>query len=514
VTEALAATSHPLATNAALAVLQRGGNAMDAAVAAAAVLAVAEPQATGIGGDCFVLYAPRGQGKVFAFNGSGRAPNAATCDWYREHGFATMPMTGVHSVSVPGAVDAWCRLIDDHGTRELAELLEPAIRYAEQGCVVPDRVVFDWRTMVELLAADENAKRIFLPAGRAPEPGEPHRQPELAGTLRTIAREGRKGFYEGRVAEDIVAYLRNLGGLHTLDDFAATRGDYVEPLRGTYRGTDILQMPPNNQGIVALMMLNILAGFDLGKLDPAGAERFHIEAEAGRLAYRDRDALVGDQDRVPAPIEKLLSQPYAEALRARIDLNRAADLPPPKLRTSDTVYLCVVDRDRNAVSFINSVYKPFGSGLVSPKTGVLLQNRGASFRLDPKHPNCVAPRKRPMHTIMPGMAMKGGRVLMPFGVMGGDYQPVGNVHVLTNMLDYAMDPQAAIDGPRAFHTGVAFEVERSVPAATVAGLERKGHTVRVTLRPHGGGQAIMIDWEKGTLTGGSDPRKDGCALGY
>lgn len=513
--EAMVATSQPLATAAALDALRAGGNAMDAAVTAAAVLAVVEPQSTGIGGDCFVLYVPKGQGEVIAFNGSGRAPQAATTDWYRSQGFQAIPTYGVHAVTVPGAIDAWCRLLQDHGKRGIDAALAPAIRYAEGGYVVHDRVAHDWSHCVELLSADPNAARIMLPGGRPPLAGEIHRQPQLGETLRRIAREGRKGFYEGVVAADIVAHLRSHGGLHSPEDFAGAAGDYVEPVRANYRGVDVFQMPPNNQGLTALLMLNILSGFDLGKLDPLGPERLHLEIEAGRLAYRDRNALIADQDQVEVPVAEMLSADYAEKLRRRIDRNRAqTDLPPPLMRKSDTVYLSVVDRDRNAVSFINSTYFHFGSGIMSPKTGVMLQNRGSSFRLDPKHPNCIAPGKRPMHTIMPGMAMRDGRSLMPFGVMGGDYQPFGHVHLLTNILDFGMDPQAALDFPRVFYGGDTALVERGVPAASAEGLRRRGHQVETAPEPLGGGQAIRIDWEAGTLTGGSDPRKDGLALGY
>ncbi|MEA2779219.1 MAG: gamma-glutamyltranspeptidase / glutathione hydrolase [Rhodospirillaceae bacterium] len=515
VSEAAAATSHPLATLTAIEALRDGGNAVDAAVAAAAVLAVVEPESTGIGGDGFMLYAPSGSAEVIAFNGSGRSPKAATPEWYREHGFDSIPTFGPHSVTVPGLVDAWARIVADHGTRELGALLQPAIRYAENGYVVLDRVAFDWAYEAERLAADPDAARLLMPQGRAPRPGERLRQPELAATLRRIAEKGRDGFYLGPVAEDLVGHLRSLGGLHGLEDFAEAAGDYVEPIHTTYRGVDIHQIPPNNQGLTALIMLNILSGYRLGEHEPLGADRLHLEIEAGRLAYRDRNALIADPTKVEVPVGEMLSMGYADRLRERIDLKRAiTDLPPPLLRKSDTVYLCVVDRDRNAVSLINSIYHSFGSGIVGPRSGVVLQNRGASFRLDPRHPNCIAPRKRPMHTIMPGMAMRDGRAMMPFGVMGGDYQPFGHVHLLTNLLDYGMDPQAALDCPRVFHSEGLVEVERGIPSQAVAGLEAKGHRTVAIDEPLGGGQAILIDWQAGTLTAGSDPRKDGCALGY
>lgn len=514
-TDGMAATSHPLATLAAVDMLRAGGNAMDAAVTAAAVQAVVEPQSTGIGGDCFVLYCPNGGGDVLAFNGSGRAPAAANVDWYLEKGFDRIPAGGPHSVTVPGAVDAWCRLLEDHGRKGIADALAPAIHYAEHGCVVHDRVAFDWADPETDLSADEHAARIFLPGGRAPIAGDVHRQPELATTLRKIARDGRAGFYAGETADDLVSRLQALGGLHTLDDFGSTRGDYTTPVSTSYHGYDIHQMPPNNQGLTALMMLNVLSGFLPGGLDPNGAERLHLEIEAGRLAYRDRDNLVGDQDHVAVPVKELLSRDYADRLRAEIDRDRAmTHLPRVALPGSDTVYISVVDRDRNAVSFINSTYFSFGSGIVGPKTGIVLQNRGTSFRLDPRHPNCIAPGKRPMHTIMPGMVTRNGRALMPFGVMGGGYQPFGHVHLLTNMFDFGMDPQEAMDAPRVFYNDDMVSAERSVSAETVEGLRRRGHKVTAPHEPLGGGQLVLVDWEKGTLTGASDPRKDGMALGY
>ena len=397
----------------------------------------------------------------------------------------------------------------------MGALLQPAIGFAEDGYVVLDRVAFDWALTAERLAGDPEAAKIFLPRGRAPSAGERHRQPELAATLRRIAASGRDGFYKGAIAEAMVARLKALGGLHDLEDFDSAAGEYVTPVHTDYRGADIYQMPPNNQGLTALIMLNILSGFDLAGHDPLGPERLHLEIEAGRLAYRDRDCLIADPAHVEVPVTRILSKAHADDLRRQIDPARAmAKLPPSPMQRSETVYLSVVDRDRNAVSFINSTYYSFGSGIVPPGTGVVLQNRGASFRLDPAHPNAIGPTKRPMHTIMPGMAMRAGRALMPFGVMGGDYQPFGHVHLLTNILDFAMDPQEALDTARVFYDEGAVEAERGIPAAAIAGLQARGHRIVIPPEPHGGGQAILIDWESGTLTAGSDPRKDGCALGW
>ncbi len=512
----MAATSHPLATLTALDVLRDGGNAIDAAIAACAAQCVIEPHNTTIGGDCFVLYAPGGGDEVIVLNGSGRAPAAAEPAWFAEAGITEIGVSSPHSVTIPGAVDAWERLAADHGRKDLGELLKPAIEFAESGVPVPARTAADWEAKSDLLREDADAARILLPGGRAPAPGDIHRQPELADTLRTIAEQGCAGFYEGPVAEDMVERLRSLGGLHTLDDFAAHGAVYVQPIETSYRGYDVFECPPNGQGIIALIMLNILSGYELGDLDPLGAERLHLEIEAGRLAFRDRNAFVADPELAEVPVERLLDPDYAAELRGHIDPGRAmAALPPSSIpRHADTVYLTVVDRDRNAVSFINSIFHSFGSGIMAPMSGVLLQNRGYGFRVDPAHPNCIGPRKRPLHTIIPGMACKDGRAVLPFGVMGGHYQPFGHVHLLTNLIDFGMDAQEGLDCPRVFHDEGRLVVERGVGAEARRGLAEMGHEVVEAGSPLGGGQAIRIDHERGVLVGGSDPRKDGCALGY
>ena len=512
----MAATSHPLATLSAIEALREGGNAIDAAVTASAVLCAVEAKSTGIGGDCFVLYAPGGRGPLIGLNGSGRAPAGANAEWFRERGIERIEPRSVHAVTVPGAIDAWERILADHGTFGLDRCLQPAIRYCEEGAPVSPRTAWDWVGLVDALKADPTAKRIFLPRGRAPRVGEIHRQPELGKVLGTIARKGAAGFYRGAVARDIVGYLRRLGGLHTLDDFANHASDYVTPIRTRYRGHSVCEIPPNGQGITALIMLNILSGFDLAGLDPNSAERLHLEVEAGRLAYSARDAYVADPAAAPVPTARLLSKRYADSERARIRRRRAiTDLrPPAALPLVDTVYLTVVDRDQNAVSFINSTFWSFGSGLVSPKTGVVLQNRGAGFTLEPGHPNCIEPGKRPLHTIIPGMLMKGPRAVMPFGVMGGYYQPAGHAHLVSNVLDFGMDLQEAIDAPRALHVNGALNLERGIDDECARCLRGFGHTVVRTEVPFGGAQAIWIDWKGGTLIGASEPRKDGCALGY
>ena len=510
----MAATSHPLATLTALEVLRTGGNAVDAAVAAVAVQCVVEPAMTGIGGDCFVLLAPAG-GSVVALNGSGRAPAAATAERLAELGVDQLEGT-VHAVTVPGAIDAWTRLLERHGTRELGELLRPAIRCAEEGFVVTPRVAYDWAREGDRLLQSIAGRVTYLPDDRAPVAGQKLRLPALGHTLRRIAEDGRDAFYRGELAERMVAYLRSEGGLHTVDDFAAAAGEFVTPIKTSYRGLEVYECPPNGQGVIALLMLNILEGFELGSLDRNGAERLHLEAEATRLAFRDRNACLADPAAVDVPLARLLDKGYAAGLRSVIDPERAlADLPPPLLpEHRDTVYLTVVDRDRNVVSFINSVFDSFGSGLVCPETGVLFHNRGKSFSLDPAHPNVIAPGKRPMHTIIPALAFEEGRRTIAFGVMGGHYQPVGHVHVLTNVVDFGLDPQAAIDAPRAFAQDGELRLERGISRAAAEALARRGHKVVPAGKPLGGGQMIVVDHARGVLIGGSDPRKDGLALGY
>ena len=519
-TQAAVATSHHLASQVAIDVLKSGGNAMDAAIAAVALLGLLEPQMTGVGGDCFALYLPVGSREPLALNGSGRAPQAAHADWYHQRGIERIDPYSAHSVTTPGAVAAWCRLLDDHGTRGIDELLQPAIRYAEQGVPVAPRVAFDWARDAHLIK-DPASAQLFLDQGRAPAAGTVHRQPRMAETLRAIAKEGAKGFYEGWVAQDMVDTLRGLGGLHTMEDFAATQPCYVTPITTRYRGHDVYECPPNGQGLGVLMMLNVLSGFDLS--EHAGmneADRVHLLAEVSKLAYAHRDALFADTDHAHVPVEHLLSDAWAQRQREAIRLD-ACHMPaiwpgpwPEAAAHKDTVYLCVVDRDGNAISLINSIFHPFGSTLTAPKSGVLLQNRGAGFSLQAGHPNLIAPGKRPLHTIIPGMLMKDGQLAAPFGVMGGQYQASGHVALLSNLLDRGLNPQAALDAPRSFSFGGELDLESGYAPSLDAEVACRGHRVLRQGQPIGGGQLIWADHARGVLVGGSDPRKDGCALGY
>jgi len=518
-THGIAATSMPAATLTALDVLRAGGNALDAAVAAVAVQCVIEPQSTGIGGDCFCLYAPAGTGRVIALNGSGRAPAAASIDWYEQHDMRAMPNTSAHAVTVPGAISAWETLLKAHGRKGLDELLQPAIRFAAEGWPVHSKVAWDWGRSVEKLR--QGGSTPFLPHGMAPKAGDRFVNAPLAETLRLIAKHGAKAFYEGPVAADMVRTLRERGGLHTEQDFAEglTAAEFVDPITLTWKGYDIFQCPPNGQGILVLMILGMLGGLPSAPDGAAGVIRAHRHIEAARLAYRDRDAFLADPRHADVPVEKLLSMEYLTSQRGLIsdveiirDLPEAgvSDLPPHR----DTVYLCVVDKDGNACSFINSLFENFGSGILAHGSGVMLQNRGYGFRLQRGHRNCIAPRKRPMHTIIPGMVMQNGRAVMPFGVMGGHYQPMGQSWFLTNFLEYGLDIQESLDLFRLFPTGGKLLVERGVPDELVRELAALGHVPEATERPHGGGQAIWIDHERGCLVAGSEPRKDGLALGY
>ncbi|HWE22208.1 MAG TPA: gamma-glutamyltransferase [Hyphomicrobiaceae bacterium] len=512
---AMCATSHPMASLTAIETMKAGGNAADAAIATAAVLGVVEPHMTGIGGDCFALIARPGLSRPVALNAAGRAPAGATPAWLAASGLTRIDPTIAHAVTVPGAVDGWTRLLADYGSIPLSRLLEPAIELAEQGFVVAPRVAADWALHEARISHHPGARAHLFKNGRVPRAGEVMHFPALARTLRIIAKEGREGFYAGAVAEDIVGELNALGGLHTLDDFAAQRAGYVTPISVAYRGVELCELPPSNQGIVALMVLKMLEHLRPPP-DPVSVERYHVQLEAARLAFAMRDTFVADPDMADVPVEHLLSDAVICELAARVDPRRRRDDlgPLPLPPGSDTVYFVIVDENGMAISFINSLYDDFGSGIVTSKTGVVLHNRGKGFVCTPGHRNCIAPRKRPMHTLVPAMVLKDGEPLMAFGVMGAHFQPMGHVYVMTNMFHYGMDPQAAIDTPRVFFDGDTVLVEESVPEPVVAGLRQLGHQVAARRMPWGGAQVVVIDRERGVLTGASDPRKDGCALGY
>jgi gamma-glutamyltranspeptidase/glutathione hydrolase len=508
----MAATSAPPATLAALDVLRSGGNAVDAAVTAAAVLAVVEPAMSGIGGDCFALVGLP-DGEVKGLNASGRSSHRADARWLKAQNLPKIEKRNIHSVTVPGAIDGWDCLLKAHGTRSLADCLAPAIELAEAGVPVTPRVAFDWPQDEPFLAADEGGLMHYLRDGRSPREGEVMRYPALARTLRLIAAEGRDAFYAGTIAADIVSHLAKRGSLLTLEDFAATRSTWVRPIATRFAGHDIFEIPPNGQGLTALIALNVLSRFGLKGLDPAGPERHHLEIEAMKLAWVLRNRHIADPEFAEVPVADLLSDATADRLAGLIDLRHAANVKI-SMELSGTTYLTVVDRNRLAVSFINSVYDGFGSCIVTPATGIALQNRGACFLTDPAHPNCIGPGKRPLHTIIPAMVLKDGLVDMSYGVMGGDYQPMGHMTVAVNRYSYAMGLQEAVDWPRYFPKDGEIRVERPVPPGLRHGLAALGHRIVEVERPLGGGQAIVIDRATGLLAGASDGRKDGLALGY
>lgn len=506
----MAATSHPLATLAAVEALKAGGTAVDAGLAAVAVQGVVEPHMTGIGGDCFALYAPAG-GRPVALNGSGRAPRAATASALRAAGHAGVPDLSAHAVTVPGAVAAWAWLAERFGRLGLDRALAPAIAAAEEGFVVTPRVAHDWTVHRDRLRHPSAAP--YLPGGRPPRAGDRLTHPALGRTLRRIARDGAKGFYEGEVAEDIVGTLRAEGGLHVLDDLASCAPEAADPITVETRGVTLAECPPNGQGLAALLIVRVLDGFDMASRGEA--ERIHLLAEATKAAFRQRDALLGDPSSMTVAVDDLLADRAVEAIRARIDPARASppescDLPPHR----DTVYACVVDADGNALSLINSLFHAFGSGIHAARSGVLLQNRGFGFTLAEGHPNELKGGKRPLHTIIPGMLMRDGAAAMPFGVMGGRYQPTGHAHLLSGLLDLGLDPQAASDAPRSFAQDGFLDLEPTVAPEVRAALEAMGHRTRWAAEPLGGAQAVWIDRERGVLWGASDHRKDGMALGF
>ncbi|MEM8731558.1 MAG: gamma-glutamyltransferase family protein [Pseudomonadota bacterium] len=510
-TSGMVATSHPLAAQAALDILKDGGNAMDAAICGAVLLGIAEPQMTGIGGDCFVLYSRPGQ-DVQAVNGSGQAPAGASAAALRAAGHEEMPVYSSDAVTIPAAVHTFCHLSETEGKLGIDRLLEPTIRYAESGIPVAPRVAFDW--IEDATKLTPTAQRHYLVDGRVPQAGTLFAAPGQAEVLRRVAKDGAQAFYTGEVAEDMVAALSQAGGVHTMDDFAAVSHRRDAPVQGPYKGKDLIEHPPNGQGATALLMLNILAQFDIASMDPAGAERAHIEAEAAKLAYDARNRFLADPDRTTR-LDHMLSSDTAVRLAALIDPDRAmaAAAPITEAIHKDTIYITVVDRDQMAVSLIYSIFNGFGSGIASEKFGILLQNRGAGFTLKDGHPNEYGPRRRPMHTIIPAMLSTDGRVEMPFGVMGGAYQPNGHARFVSNMIDFGMDPQTAIDAPRSFTEKGQLKVERGYSDDVRSALADKGHQVVIPDKPIGGAQAILIH-DSGVLEGASDARKDGCALGY
>ncbi|QEH32707.1 Putative gamma-glutamyltransferase YwrD [Aquisphaera giovannonii] len=527
--EGLAATSQPLASMAAIRVLQSGGNAVDAAIAANAVLGVVEPMSCGMGGDLFAIVWDARSRKLYGLNASGRSPRAATIAYYRQRGYEFIPTSGPLSWSVPGCVDGWDQLRGRFGTRPLAELLAPAIRYAEDGFPVTEIIAGDWKLSERALRAVPTSAACFLPGGHAPTTGDVFRNPGLARSLRLVAEGGRDAFYRGTIAEAIGAYSRSVGGLLAAEDLAAHASSWIDPVSVNYRGYDVWELPPNGQGIAALQMLNLLEPHDLKRMGFGSADALHLMIEAKKLAYEDRARYYADMDRSRVPVKELISREYAARRQKLIDPSRASTNPiAGEPLQADTIYMTVADGAGNAISLIQSNFNGFGSGHVPGSLGFALQNRGCLFALDESHPNRLEPGKRPFHTIIPGFVTKDGKPWLSFGLMGGDMQAQGHVQVLCNMIDFGMDVQEAGDAPRFRHFGSTeptgqpaqsgggtVAVESGFPPEAIRALEAKGHRI-VLAEPggFGGYQAIRIDLDRGVLIGGSDPRKDGAAIGY
>ena len=509
----LITTSHPMATAAGMRVLNEGGSAVDAAITAAALLSMAEPHMTGIGGDCFALVSADGSTDITALNGSGRAPAAISVDALKSQGVDSIERFSPHAVTVPGAVDAWSKLHGRFGALDWDRLFQPAISYAADGIAVHDRVARDWNAHAGNVADDVDASQQYLKSGAAYKAGDVFAHPKLAEAFRMIAKEGRDGFYKGAVAEDMLTKLQGMGGFHSEADFANTEASFVTPISAEYKGHTIWECPPNGQGVAALVLIKMVEQFDLAAMDDV--DRVHVLAECAKIAYRLRDTYVADPDHESVPVDWLISEEAIASFVALVDMNKAQPFTGSDFPTHPhTIYLAAVDENGMAVSLINSIFDDFGSGISTPEYGVLFQSRGKAFRVDNDHPNKIAGGKRPLHTIIPGMITKGEQLIGPFGVMGGQYQSAGHAMLMSNLFNLGMNPQQALDAARSFaHAGV-LQLEGSYSEDVAAALRARGHELDYPAAPIGGGQAIIRDLETGLYTAGSDPRKDGMAIGY
>ncbi len=525
----MAATSQPLATQVALDILKAGGNAIDAAIAANAVLGLVEPTGCGIGGDLFAIVWDAENKELTGLNASGRSPKSLSLDYFKERGLDEVPYLGPLSVSVPGAVDGWFELHGRYGRMPMSEILAPAIRYADEGFPVTEVIAAGWANNAKTRSELPGFAETFLPAGRAPAKGEVFKNPDLAKTYRRVAAGGRDAFYKGEIAETIGAFMAEHDGFLSYDDLASHRSEWVEPVSSSYRGYDVYELPPNTQGIAALQLLNILEGFDLAGMGYGSAEYVHTFVEAKKLVYEDRARFYADMAFAEAPVEKLISKAYADERRKLIDPERAADAyvaGDAALESGDTIYMTVADKDGNMISLIQSNYGGMGSGVAPPGLGFGLQNRGALFSLEEGHANVFEPGKRPFHTIIPAFVMKDGKPWLSFGVMGGSMQPQGHAQILINMIDFGMNLQEAGDAARIRHTGSSqptggtmtdggtLYMESGIGEEVRAALRKLGHDVATDRIDYGGYQAIMRDAKEGVYYGASETRKDGHAAGY
>ena len=524
---AMAATSHPLATQAALGILKSGGNAIDAAIAANAVLGLMEPTGCGIGGDLFAIVWDAKTKRLYGLNASGRSPQSLSLDYFKEKGLTAIPALGPLPVSVPGCVDGWFELHQRFGSLGMETILTPAIDYAEQGFPVTEVIAHYLAVNAAYLEDFPGFSNTFLPNGKPPEKGEIFKNPRLGKTYSRIAAQGRDIFYRGEIAQTIVAYLEAQGGFLSMDDFASHRSEWVDPVRTNYRGYDVWELPPNGQGIAALQILNMLENYDIAAMGAGSPEYVHTFVEAKKLAYEDRAKYYSDMDFNNIPVAQLISKSYAQDRQALIKPNRAAkSFPAGKLKVGDTIYLTVADKDGNMISLIQSNFRGMGSGMTPTDLGFVLQDRGELFSLSEGHFNVYEPGKRPFHTIIPAFVTKDGEPFMSFGVMGGAMQPQGHVQIIVNMIDFGLNLQEAGDAPRIRHTGSSqptdeimndggvVNLEHGFDKATIRRLKLWGHNIKVSTGGFGGYQAIKWDRENKVYYGASEYRKDGQAAGY
>ncbi|MCX7543780.1 gamma-glutamyltransferase [Marinicella gelatinilytica] len=526
--EAMAATSQPLATQVALQVMREGGNAIDAAIAANALLGLVEPTGNGMGGDIFAIVWDAKTKKLYGLNGSGRSPKSLSLQWFKDNGYDKIPSHGPLPVTVPGAVDGWFMLHDRFGELPMQQVLQPAIDYAEKGFPVTQLIAYYWNRSVPILSKWPGFAEQMTLAGKAPQEGDIWKNQNLANTLKLIVKEGRDAFYKGKIAHTIAEYMQANGGHLSYQDMANHRGEWVEPVSTNYRGYDVWELPPNGQGIAALQILNILEQFEVANMTLDSAEYVHLFTEAKKLAFEDRAKYYADPAFNTIPVTELISKSYAKKRAKLIDLNKTAKAYPagnPALEAGDTIYLTTADKDGNMVSLIQSNYRGMGSGMTPPGLGFVLQDRGEMFSLDKDHFNAFEGGKRPFHTIIPAFITKDDKPYMSFGLMGGAMQPQGHAQIVVNMIDFGLDIQAAGDAPRIHHTGSSqptdevmadggvLNLESGFSYDTIRGLMRIGHKVEFANGPYGGYQAIMKA-DNGVYWGASESRKDGHAAGY
>ncbi|MFT0715636.1 gamma-glutamyltransferase [Flagellimonas lutimaris] len=526
----MAATSQPLATQVALDILKKGGSAIDAAIAANAVLGLVEPASCGIGGDVFAIVWSAEEQKLYGLNGSGRAPQSLTIDHFMEKGLKYVPFYGPLPVSVPGCVDGWFKLHEKFGRLSMEDILQPAIDYGNNGFPVSEVIAYEMASNYEGLKDQPGFAQTYMPSGRPPVKGEVFVNQDLANTYKQIAQGGRDAFYKGSIANTIDRYMKKHDGFLSYEDLASHTSNWVTPVSVNYRGYDVWELPPNGQGTAALQMLNILEGFDIGEMGFGSAEYLHVLTEAKKLAYEDRAKFYADPEFNKIPLETLLSKEYASQRRNLMSPDKAADTYPAsdmEIETGNTTYLTVADKDGNMVSFIQSIYSEFASGMVPDGLGFVLQNRGQMFNVqDRNHANALEPGKRPFHTIIPAFMTKEGKPWLSFGLMGGAVQPQGHAQIVVNIVDFGMNLQEAGDAPRMRHRGSSqptgskmtnggtLYLETGFEPETLRELRKKGHRIGFGVGMFGGYQAIGVDLENRVYTGASESRKDGQAAGY